>query len=314
VAAENTGERRLCQPYADKVDARVARIAARSIGIVSLAELQACGLSRDAVHKRVAAGHLHVIHRGVFAVGHRGLTHEARIVAAVKACGPTAVASHRAAAYLYELIEDVPRPEVTVLGSGTRLHRGVRVHRTSSLDDLDRRRWRGIPVTSPARTLLDCAAVVPERRLRRLVREAFAKRLVRLDELVEILRRMAPRRGSRRLAVVVASGYTPTRSVLEDVVLDVIVRGGLARPDVNVALQLGGRSVVPDFRWPESRLVVEADGRAFHDHKIAREDDAERQALLESHGERVLRVTWEQAMRRPEQTVARLRAADAPEA
>ncbi|HEV2062429.1 MAG TPA: type IV toxin-antitoxin system AbiEi family antitoxin domain-containing protein, partial [Solirubrobacteraceae bacterium] len=153
--ARNTVERRVRQRFADKVDARVARRAARSMGVLSLAELRECGLSRDGVHKRCRAGHLHAIHRGVFAVGHPGLTPEARILAAVKACGATAVASHRAAAYLYGLIDEVPRPEVTVIGQGTRRHRGVRVHRTRALDDLDRRRWKGIPVTSPARTMLD---------------------------------------------------------------------------------------------------------------------------------------------------------------
>ena len=312
MAAKNTVDRRLRQRYADKVDARVAAVAAREMGVLSLDELKACGLSRDAVHKRVAAAHLHVIHRTVYAVGHAGLTHEARLLAAVKACGASAVASHRAAAWLYGLIEEVPRPEVTVVGSGTRLHRGVRVHRTRVLDDLDRRLWKRIPVTSPARTVLDCAAVLPERRVRRLVREAFVKKLVTLDELVEILRRLGPRRGSRRLAAVVATGFVPTRSVLEDVVLDLFDRGGLARPDVNVPLRLAGRVVIPDFRWPSARLVVEADSRAFHDHRLAREDDAERQALLEAHGERVVRVTWEQTLKRPEQTLARLRAAGAP--
>jgi Protein of unknown function (DUF559) len=284
------------------------------MGVLSLPELQACGLSRDAVLGRVAAGRLHPVHRSVYAVGHPGLTHDARILAAVKACGPGAVASHRAAAYLYGLVDDVPRPEVTVVGSGTRLHPGICVHRTRFLDDTDRRAWRGVPVTSAARTVLDCAAVLPERRLRRLVREAFARRLVTLAELVEILGRLGPRRGSRRLTAVVATGYVPTRSVLEDVVLDLFERGGLATPDVNVPLRVADRVVVPDFRWPSARLVVEADGRAFHDHKLAREDDAERQALLEAHGERVVRVTWEQAMKRPEQTLARLRAAGAPRA
>jgi very-short-patch-repair endonuclease len=70
--------------------------------------------------------------------------------------------------------------------------------------------------------------------------------------------------------------------------------------------------VIPDFRWPAQRLVVEADGAAWHDHRFAREDDAERQALLERHGERVLRVTWSQAVARPHETVARLRAAGVP--
>jgi very-short-patch-repair endonuclease len=70
--------------------------------------------------------------------------------------------------------------------------------------------------------------------------------------------------------------------------------------------------VIPDFRWPETRLVVEADGAAWHEDPISREDDAERQALLEVSGERVLRVTWGQAVSAPGRTLARMRAAGAP--
>ena len=69
----------------------------------------------------------------------------------------------------------------------------------------------------------------------------------------------------------------------------------MARPHVNVPLIVAGRRVIPDFRWPELQLIVEADGAAWHDDKLAREDDAERQALLEANGERVLRVTWAEA-------------------
>jgi len=78
---------------------------------------------------------------------------------------------------------------------------------------------------------------------------------------------------------------------------------------VNVAMILDGRRVVPDFRWPDRRLIVEADGRIWHDNKLAREDDADRQALLEMHGERVVRVTWEQAISDRPRTIKRLRAA-----
>ena len=94
--------------------------------------------------------------------------------------------------------------------------------------------------------------------------------------------------------------------------LDLILRGGLVHPDVNVPYYVEGRRTVPDFRWPEQRLVVEADSTTWHDNQLAREDDAERQALLEAHGERVLRVTWAQAIARPGPTLARLRAAGAP--
>ena len=73
-------------------------------------------------------------------------------------------------------------------------------------------------------------------------------------------------------------------------------------------LYVNGRKFRPDFRWPAQRLILEADGAAWHDPVL----DAERQAILEAHGERVLRVTWRQAVAHPRQTIARLREAGAP--
>ena len=133
-----------------------------------------------------------------------------------------------------------------------------------------------------------------------------------MRQLTEVLQRLRGRRGARELAAIVATGSAPTRSELEDAVLDLMLRNGLSHPDVNLALVLSGRRVIPDFRWREQRLVVEADGAAWHEHKLAREDDAERQSLLEVHGERVVRVTWDQAIVRLRQTLAHLRAAGAP--
>jgi hypothetical protein len=174
------------------------------------------------------------------------------------------------------------------------------------------RRHKGIPVTAPARTLLDLASILDYQPLRRAVRQAQSVHRVNLRELSDVLARLAPCRGSAKLAEVIATGPAPTRSELEDAVLDLLLRGGLTRPEVNQPLTLSGRRLKPDFRWPAQRLVIEADGAAWHDNKIAREDDAERQALLEAHGERVLRVTWEQAIRRPGETLMRVRAAGAP--
>ena len=104
----------------------------------------------------------------------------------------------------------------------------------------------------------------------------------------------------------------PTRSVLEDVVLDLILDAGLARPDVNKPLLRDGQRVIPDFRWPDEGLIVEADGAAWHDNPISRADDAERQALPEAHGDRVIRVTWDQAVMGGRETRARHPAAGAP--
>jgi very-short-patch-repair endonuclease len=204
---------------------------------------------------------------------------------------------------------DGRRPEVTVLGAATRSHPGLRLHRTVRLERRDVRRRAGIPVTSPARTLADVAPRLSYPALRRAARQALSLRLLSTRDLVEISARLGNRRGMTKLRRVIAEGLAPTRSLLEDVVLDLIKASGLEDPDVNVPLCLDGRIVVPDFRWPERRLVIEADGTAWHDNRLAREDDAERQALLEAHGDLVLHVTWDQAVGRAPQTIARVRAA-----
>lgn len=312
-------ERRLDRPRAESVDIRpdvcVAALASREHGVLSVAELHSCGLDADAIAVRVRNGRLHPLHTGVHAVGHDNVTLHGKFLAAVKACGPSAKLSGYSAGALFGFLEwDGRVPEVTVPGTSKPLHPGIRTHRSSRLGPADVMVREGIPTMTPARALVDLAATLRPRDLRSAVRRAQSLKVLTVGELASAVARLRPFRGCRSLARVIAEGPSPTRSVLEDVVLDLMLRGGLAPPDVNLPLRLGGRLVIPDFRWPREKLVVEADGAAWHDHKLAREDDAERQAALEAAGERVLRVTWDQAISRPVQTLERLRAAGAPPA
>jgi very-short-patch-repair endonuclease len=312
-------ENRSIRPMAEQVDSRscpdalVASLAAVEWSVLSLDELRACGLSPDQVTHRLRKGWLHRVYPGVYAVGHPAISTTGRLLAAVKSIGRGAVLSHFSAAALWGFVDwDRRYPEVTVRGTGAKSHHGIRVHCTSVLEPRDISRHEGIPVTSAERTLVDLASVANHHLLRRAVRKAQSLRRVSVPGLVVTMRRLGPRRGTANLNRMLATGPAPTRSELEDVVFDLIIDGGLAPPDVNKALHIAGRRVVPDFRWPEQRVVVEADSRIWHDNRIAREDDAERQALLEAHGERVLRVTWKQAVTTPAETLARIRAAGAP--
>ena len=132
--------------------------------------------------RRVRAGHLHPLYKRVYAVGHTNLPQQARILAAVKACGPDAYASRFASGELSRRIVELGdrRPDVLVLGATTRRHDGIRIHRTKRLDPRDVTRIQGIPATTPARTLVDLAADLTYEQLRRAVREAQAQRLVAL--------------------------------------------------------------------------------------------------------------------------------------
>lgn len=289
---------------------RVAALAAEQHGQVSIGQLRAIGLSADAVAVRVRNGLLHRQHRGVYSVGCRPLTRQARFVAAVLATGHSVLSHHAGAAHLGLLRWDERHPEVTVrMASGPRRVAGVRVHRSRSLERRDIIRHDGIWVTSPARTILDLAADTPPKPLRRMIRQAQVEHRVNIRQLLDMLQRANGHRGVAPLRAAIAGGTAPTRSELEDVVLDLVDDVTNERPEINAALVLDGERLVLDFLWRTRKLVIEADGRRYHDNPTVRADDARRQALLEAHEHRVLRVTWDDAVRRPEQTRARFRAA-----
>ena len=193
---------RVCQSEAYKAatcpDSRVAAWAAEDWGVLSVIELEACGLNRQAIAVRVNNGRLHPKYRGVYAVGHPALTVEGEFLAAVKACGPDACLSHYSSAALDGYVRwDGRRVEVTVRGGSHREHEGIRIHRTIALPPQDCRRVRGIPTTAPARTLLDLAATLGPRSLRRAVRQAQATHRVNLREIAEVLTRFERRKGQQ---------------------------------------------------------------------------------------------------------------------
>ena len=288
-------------------DAHVARVAAEQHGRISFEQLQACGLSDKAIRGRVQRGQLYRVHRAVYAVGHEAPTLHGDFMAAVLAGGEGAVLSHFSAAALWGMLPRQPRDlEVIVTGAKGRAQPGLRVHRARVLDPRDVTRHHGIPVTTAARTCLDIASTLSPEALRRPVRQAQAEHRTNVRQIAELLARTNGHCGAKRLADLVATGPAPTRSELEDLVLDLLLRGGLPPPDVNKPLIRQGRRIVPDFRWAAQRLVVEADGAAWHEAKLAREDDGERQAVLEAGGERVIRITWDQAVQRPNQSIARV--------
>src|SRR5207342_1271248 len=156
---------------------------------------------------RVRTGWLIRRHRGVYALGHYPPSAHARAMAAVLACGPGALLSHCSAAALWELGPRWSTP-VDVTARGHRHHPGIRVHRSRELDATVQ---FGIPVTTPARTLLDLADVLDDAALARAVNEARLQRYLTLAELAALLDR-SPGRATNRLRAFVEHDTGPTRS------------------------------------------------------------------------------------------------------
>jgi predicted transcriptional regulator of viral defense system len=166
-------------------DVLIARTAARQHGAVTVAQLLAAGLDRDAIAYRRRVGRLHLLHRGVYAVGHRPPSPLATAMAAVLACGPNAALSHRSAATLWRILPRWNSP-VEVTTPTKRSHPGICIHRSRHADATTN---YGIRVTTPARTLVDLADVLNERALTRAVNEAQVLRLTTPEELTTLLTR-----------------------------------------------------------------------------------------------------------------------------
>ncbi|MGI8920850.1 MAG: DUF559 domain-containing protein [Solirubrobacteraceae bacterium] len=270
-------------------------------GVLSRAQLLAAGLDVRAIDYRIAIERLQPIHRGVYAIGHLPSSPLAYDFAAVLACGPQAVLSHRSAAALWRIAPGWWAP-VEVIARGKHFHRGVLAHRSRRLAEDEIATHLRIPVTTPARTLIDLADVLDDEQLARAVNQALLLQRIRLNELAVLLDRSSGRRASGRLRGMVRQSDAPTRSVFEDAFLAFTERYELPRPAVNQ--RVAGYEV--DMLWRAQRLIVELDGYAFHSHPRGFESDRERDASLQVAGYRVVRVTWARLERRPEREAARL--------
>jgi len=291
------------------LDAAIAALAQRQHGVVSRGQLAGLGLGRRAIGHRLECGRLHVLHRGVFAVGHRALSREASWIAAVLAVGPGGALSHRSAAALWGMRETARgRVDVTVPRM-LRSRSAIQVHLARlAADELTVA--RGIPVTIPARTLLDLAAVVGPRALERAIDEAEVLRLTSALSLADLVGRHPGRRGVpaiRRILDAGRVGATITRSELEDRLLALLDGAGLPRPDVNARVEIAGGWVEADCVWRAGGLVVELDGYASHGTRSAFERDRARDRALQVAGWRVVRVTWRQLHERPDAVASELR-------
>jgi very-short-patch-repair endonuclease len=276
-------------------DEVVAELAAGQHGVVARRQLLAAGLGRRRIEIRLDGGRFHPIHHGVYAVGHRALTVEGRWMASVLACGANAVLSHRSAAQLWRLIPRSPqRPEVTRQAS-FRPRPGIDCHQSripaDEIEDL-----RGIPVTSPPRTLLDLATVLPRRGLERALHEAEVRRLTGRLSLPDLLARYPRRRGTADLRALLSADrpFGVTQNDFEELFVAFLDDHGLPRPQLNGTLPIRGRLLRPDCMWPSQRLLVELDGRAVHGTRRTFESDRQRDRILLVDGWRSTRVTWRQ--------------------
>lgn len=287
-------------------DAAVAGLAAAQHGVVGRRQLHALGLGRGAIDRRLERGRLHRVHYGVYAVGHAALAREGRWMAAVLAGGDGAVLSHWSAASLWRLRPGGgPRSHVTARGA--RRSRATIAFHLAALAADEVTEEEGIPVTTPARTLLDLAPLLPSPALARAVERAEVEPVAAGAPLTELIDRHGQRAGVPKLRAILADPIRRTRSDLEARFVELARASGLPRPEINGLVDLPDRRVEADLVWRAQRLVVELDVFATHGSTFAFERDRARDRALQAAGWTVIRVTDRQLIGERAAIVADLR-------
>ena len=269
-------------------DLKIAALARRAHGVVTRVALLAAGVTSRQIEVRLARGSLIRVHRGVYRVGHAAPSVEAIYIAAVLACGTGALLMGAAAAHLYGLAKgEAPGP--VVKARTARTIAGVETHRTRT-----RQRgtiWRGIPITTVPRTLMDIAASMPEKELTLACHNAQVRFGVRPAQL----------RGRAKRIVL---GELPvTLSALEDRFLGLLAEERLPAPRTNRRTR--GRTYV-DCRWPEHHLTVELDSYRFHNTRHAWENDRRREREAHARGDEHRRYTYGDVFEDPTLMLAEL--------
>jgi len=227
--------------------------------VVTRGQLLGLGMHGDAIKHRVAVGRLFAVHTGIYAVGRSELSRRGELMAAVLACGPGAVLSHRSAAELWGLGPKAAAFEVTVPPARCPRRPGIVTHRRALTRQVTRR--HAIPVTTPVRTLVDLAPCLQREHLERAVNEADRLDLVDPERLRESLEGLKGARGVARLrSLLDRHTFTLTDSALERRFKPIARAAGLPEP----LTQQWVNGFRVDFYWPGLKLVVETDGLRYH--------------------------------------------------
>lgn len=269
---------------AEALDKAVAALARRQHGYVTRRQLLALGVSKKGITTRLATGRLIRVYDDVYAVGHVPGAPVAHAAAAVLACGPGTVLSHGSGAALWAFRKRWPTP-IEVTAPSKHRRPGIKTHRSATLTKADVTRHLGIPVTSPARTLLDVAATLTDKAFTRAVNEALLSNYLHEADLLALIERCRTHPQATRIEAVI--GEDPSRSWLEDEFRPWLRRFKL--PEARFNVLVNGREV--DVYFPQERLIVELDGYRVHRGRAAFENDRDRDADMLVNGMPTVRIT-----------------------
>jgi very-short-patch-repair endonuclease len=283
------------------VEKVLARIGRRQHGVVTRKQLLAADVSSDEIRWRLRKGGLIRVHRGVYRVGHKAPSIEARYHAAVLACGEGAVLSGEAAGYLWGLLKGTaPPPEVTA--PTNRRVKGVRTKRARS-GETEATTRHGIPITTVPRTLVDLSSLLSSADLARACHEAGVLHGTTPRQVEAVLEHRPNTPGAKQLRKVMHGEVHVTLSGLERKFLKRLREAGMPEPVMN--RKAGEKRV--DCRWPQHKLTVELDSYRYHSSRHAWELDRRREREAHARGDDFRRYTRDDVFEDPEPMLAELR-------
>jgi very-short-patch-repair endonuclease len=295
----------------DGSERSLLRVAETQFGVVSRAQALLC-LSPSELQYRLHRGSWERLFPGAYRIegSPRGWRQQLKAVS-LSVCEGYAL-SHATAAALLRLRGFPEGPVVVSVDRTVRLPPPVEAHRVEPLAHRELTSVEGFRLTNATRTLLDLAGSQPLELLKRAADDALVRRLTTVDRLAAALAHWGGRRGAAALRELVKQylgGDGPTESELESRVLEFIAVAGLPRPRCQRKVRVGGRARRLDFLFPPERVILEADGYAYHASRESFERDRQRSNSLTAQGYVVLHWTWRALEERPQALLAELRAA-----
>jgi very-short-patch-repair endonuclease len=290
------------------LDVEISRIADAQYGVFSREQLRGLGVTNRMIYRRLASGRWERLNPNVFRVGGAPASWQQSLRAATLGWGDGSVISHRSAASIWRVAGFEPGlVELTVPRHRRRAIPGI-VHR-NVLFEADVTIHEGIPITTPARTLIDLASVCPTHQVEEALDDVLRRKMISIPRIRWRLAEIEGDGGRpgvsllRSLIDARAEGIV-SQSVLETRLLRVMVRAGLPKPVSQYRIRDGGEQVaIVDFAFPTEKVAVEADGYRWHSGRIKWQADLKRRNRISSLGWCVIHATWDDLMDRPDQVI-----------
>ena len=289
----------------------LARIAAEQHGVFSIGQAHELGFDPSTIRKRAHRGMYVRLHRGVYAVAGAPTTWRREAAGLVQSVPALAAASHKTAAYLWELSTREPvRAEVVTVRHRRVIRDDPQIHESVDLEERDVVVLDGLPTTTAVRTIVDLGASASPGYVEHCLDTGLRMGLFTVDDVARFVDRVAKSGrngiGTIRPLIEERLDWTlATESALEDLFVRIVAASGLPLPDAQFVVTDGGYFVCrSDFAYPDARMLIELDSEQFHMDRVTFQKDRRKQNAALALGWSVYRFTWRQLQDHPAEVIS----------